>query len=325
MNKRIGVIIVGLAACLMVLAGCKNKEDENIYYRVGKSQISKDDVTRIWMSLPDEMKMQYMSKAGRQELLNSLVSLELLYQEALRQKLDQDTMTKFKIERLGKNLLAQAVVERALNMEDMLLYFQENYAHLDALQFQTREQAQTVYAQLSQGADFDILKSRLDPKRKDRDMGYLNRDDLIERYGSDVSSAVFGLGKDRKFTEPVKTGEGFSIFYAREKPGNLDPQGFESVRNQIVSRKQEEVYRGLVNDLKNRIPVKNNQKNIDQFIQVGTDWEKAREAAPENKPGVIPGTTTPLSGQTAPGPAPSATVSPLPGATLVPLPGATQK
>ena len=117
MAKIFKLVIIFFPLLAIFLTQCKQKEEENVYYRIGKSVITKDDVNRVWMGLPDEMKLQFMNKTGRQEILNNLLALELLYQEALRQKLDQDPMTKFTLERTEKNLLAQAVVERALNLE----------------------------------------------------------------------------------------------------------------------------------------------------------------------------------------------------------------
>jgi len=315
MAKVFKPILIFLPLLMILLAQCKNQEEENVYYRIGKSAVTKDDVNRVWMGLPDEMKLQFMNKTGRQEILNNLLALELLYQEALRQKLDQDPMIKFRLERMKKNLLAQEVVERALNLEDLYLYYQENFLRLDVIRFESKAQAELNYNLLTSGADFKKIKATINPKENAPDLGYLDRDSLIGRYGTEAATEVFKLGKDQKFTAPIKTGDGWYIFYVLEKTGNLDSKGFESVRNQIVSVKQEEVFRGLVNDLKNRIPIKTNQKNIDEFLKIGQDWEKPKATPPKDQPGEIPGLPDLQTGETLPAP----------GETLKAIPGATPK
>jgi len=296
-------LLIIISAILVFGPQCKKSKDENTYYRIGNSEITRDDVDKFWMSLPDQMKIDYMDKKGRQELLNKLVDLELLYQEALRQKLDQDPMIKFELERTRKNILIEKLMQKAISPDDIYIYYQNNFARLDAITFSSQAQANATYQLLNKGADFKSLKASINPSQKDKELGYISRDDLIEQYGTEASSEVFRPGRKTKFTPVVKTSQGWAIFYVLEEPGSLDPRGENLVMDKIIAVKQEEVFRGMINDLRNRIPIKANQENIDAFLKVGEDWEKKqmeqnKEQTPAESIKTEPGNTAPVPGET---------------------------
>ncbi len=314
MTKRsifILIIFCGLAM-LQIQCGKKDKA-KDVYYQVGKGEVTKDEVDRVWMNLPEEMKYQYMGRKGRQDMLSNLVNLELLYQEALRQKLDQDPVIKFNVDRTVKNMLAQEVIERSVNPEELLLFFQENFMRLDGLSFKSRDPADTAYQALVNGADFEALKEKMNLQAQGRDLGYLNRDGFIAQFGADPADQVFGMGKDQKFTKPVETAKGWYIFYALEKPGNLNNQGYKSVEEQILNLKKEEIYRGVINELRSQIAVTPDQKNIDEFLKIGADWEKAQLAPQQGATALPPAPEVPSGGSV---PSAGATPEPLPGATI---------
>lgn len=304
-------VLIIISAIIVFGTQCGKNKDENIYYRVGNSEITRDDVDRFWMSLPEQMKIEYMDKKGRQELLSKLVDLELLYQEALRQKLDQDPMIKFELDRTRKNILIEKLMQKELNRDDIYLYYQNNFARLDAITFSSQAQANATYQLLAKGADFKSLKARINPSQKDQELGYISRDDLIEQYGTEAAAQVFSSGRKEKFTPVVKTSQGWVIFYVLEEPGSLDPRGENLVMDKIIAVKQEEVFRGMINDLRNRIPVKANQENIDAFLKVGEDWEKKQMA--QDKEQTATESIKTEQGNTAP--VPGQTVKPVPGTT----------
>jgi len=308
--------------CLAITAGCKDKsKDDDVLYKVGDDVITKSDVDRVWTGFPEQVQLQYMDRRGRQELLDNMVSLELLYQEALKQKLDQDPDLKFKLERTKKNLLAQEVVERSLRIEDLYTFYQDNFIRLDGILFPVDRpevqaqkkaglaRANEAYQTLLNGADWRKVKARYNPDSK-QDLGYLNREDLIARFGAEAATEVFNLKKDEppRFTPPVFTPQGYYLFLVLEFPQNLDPKGYELVWEQIVNSKREEVFRGIISELRSRIPVKPSKDNIEKFLQRGEEWEQ-EQRNPQAGQTVVP---VPAQPPAPPQPSAGATEKPKP-------------
>ncbi len=276
--KKLGWFLVFF---LGFLSFCARDKEKEILYKVGSGAVTVEDIKRTYLLLPPSIKMRYRGEAGKRALLENLLSLELLYQEALRQKIDQDPMVQFRIERARKHLLVEELVERTLSPEDLYSYYQENFIHLDGIYFEVKDlenkreweraraRAERVYQLLTQGKDFKELKARYNPEHKDQELGFFSREGMIQLFGEESASQVFSLGEEEKFTKPIKTSRGWAIFYVLERPGNLDPKGYQEVWEEILSRKREEIFRGLINEVRSRIPVKEYSENIERFLSEG--------------------------------------------------------
>jgi len=331
------LVLAAVAAC------SRNKQEENVYYQVGTGEITRDDVERVFSSLPEDLQYPYLSREGRQQLLGNMVSLELLYQEAVKQKLDQEPEVKFRLDREKKNLLAQEVVERSLKIEDLYAYYQQNFIRIDGIEFPVRNPenaaeknaargtADQVFQALKAGANFGQLKARYHSDRKEA-LGYMSRDRIIVQFGPDAASEIFGRKKDdkQKFTKPLYTGNAWQIFYVLEYPQNLEPRGYDLVWQEILNSKREEIFRGLINDLRAQIPVKANQKAIDELLAIGDEWDKRQANPPQAgstaapSPGPAAAQLKPEAGGTGAGKAPAQPAI-QPAETVKPKPPAPQK
>jgi len=288
------LLMVGFMMVMMVgLMSCnKEEQSEEVFYKIGSEAITWEKVNRTWLSLSDDLKRKYMSREGRRELLDNLVARELLYQGALEQKLDEDPVIKFKLEQSKKNILIEEIVERSIKPEELYLYYQDNFVLLDVIKLELRHpqdkaekervrgQAEQVYGQLSKGIKFDQLKRQYSPEAKGVEAGYVSRDNIISNFGADCASAIFGLKKEENFTKPIFIKDGWYIFYVKEKPGNLNPLGYEFVVDEVLEVKREETFRGMINDLRSRITVKSYPENIERFLKMG---EKQEELSPEEE------------------------------------------
>jgi len=317
--------LILLAALAALAGGCSRENKEDVLYRIGNGAITQEDVDRIWTGFPPDAQIQYMDRSGRQTLLDNLVTVELLYQESMREKLDQDPDLKFELERSRKNLLAQQVIEKSIRLEDLYTFYQANYIRIDAIDFPVDNpgnaaeksaagaKALAVHQSLQKGAEFGQLKARHAKSAAGGDLGYMSRDKVINIFGAEAATEIFAVKKDapQRFTKPVFTRLGWHIFYVLEFPQNLDTKGYDLVWVEIMDSKREEVFRGVINDLRGRIPVKPNQEAVEGFLKRGDDWKK-RQAQPAPVP----------ADKTAPAaPAPEGAVKPAPnpGSTAKPL------
>lgn len=340
-NTKIFSICLMLAA--LAAAGCRDKDKkEGVLYQVGNGVITEQDAIMVGQSFPEPIQEQLMDRKGLQDLLDKMVSLELLYQEALKQKLDQEPAIKFRLERATKNYLAQEVVERSLRVEDLYSFFQDNFVRIDGIRIivkppgaetdrnAARATANAAYEALKNGADFSQVKRRNSPG-ENQELGYFSRSSVIKQFGADAAAMLFGMkqGDNKKFTTPVFVNNSFYIFYILEYPQDLDPKGYDMVWEEIAAAKREEIFRGLINDLRSQIPVKANEENLEKFLQVGDEFQQRQQnpGQPQPGPAPVPGGTDSskrpepgMTGQAAPEPNPAqpvAPVNPQPGSTPV--------
>ncbi len=307
MKKHLVIVALGL-----IFAFSCHREEKGVLYKVGDGKITLKDAERVWLTLPQQMKLRYSTEEGRRAFLENLIALELLYQEALRQKLDQDPVVKFRLERARKHLLAEELVERALSPEDLYMFYQENFIHLDGIIFSVKdinnkreveragEKARRVYRLLKAGRDFNKLKETYNPERKDEDLGYFSREGIIDAFGTDSASELFGLEEKENFTKPVLTPQGWIIFYILERPGNLDPKGYREVWDEILTKKREEIFRALLSDLRSKIEVKEYPENIDKFVSEGRRARLVPQAGATASQPQKQKPSSPQKGETAP-------------------------
>jgi len=147
--KRWVWLAVVLAIALLAL-GCDNVSKEGVspestahgqkaegkegpvLARVGDAVITVKDFQAQVERIPPFYRAQLQSKEGKQRLLDNLIRLELLYQEALRQGLDKDPEYTKRLEEIKKSLLArsleQKISESEIEVTDKQIadYYEEN-------------------------------------------------------------------------------------------------------------------------------------------------------------------------------------------------------
>ena len=326
----VGLGLVGLA---LLAGGCsKPEETGTVLVEVGKTPINREKVDQAFLGLPAAEQKQYLDRAGRRQLLDNLVTLELLYQEALRQKLDQDPKTSAKLEAQKRETLVDALINRSIMPADLYRMFQEGFIKARSLivelpenpsaavEAQAQAEADKLYADLKKGTAWEELAERKVPPPllvHDQDWGYINRERLGQSAGFEVQEAAFAVKQAGEPTRPVKANQAWVITQVQETSGNLNPEGFtQELGESLLAQKKEEVYRGYVTDLRSRRQddLKPNPKNIEEFLSIGD-----RAASPQ----------TPAAGSTlepggteapAPGAAPASPSAPaaLPAATAQP-------
>jgi hypothetical protein len=328
MLRKLMVLIILAAVSAVAFTGCGKKASEkDVFYEIGDTKITRSDIDQLWLSLPEDMQYNYMDKKGRQDLLNSMVALELLYQDALKQKLDQNKDIQFRLERIKRNTLAEALVQNSIKKADLYLYYQETFIRLDGITLPfandaekaaAKSKADQAYAMLKQGTDFAKVKAAFDPSHTNSEIGYYSKDGLINDFGPDAPNAAFSLTKSKRYSGPVELVSSYYILYALELPGSLAPKGYDQVWDEIVTTKREEAFRGILNDAKSRITVKPHQQEIDDFLKLGDDWDKKQQepqtgSTVTSMPMPQPGSTAMLPGELI---KPGSTVKPTPGATV---------
>jgi len=92
-----------------------SEKGQTVVARVGDSPIFLTDLDEAIQTLPPEMQKKYLDRAGKIEMLNQMVGMELMYKAALREGYDKEPSIIKKEKQVEKQLLVERyLTEKAL-------------------------------------------------------------------------------------------------------------------------------------------------------------------------------------------------------------------
>jgi peptidyl-prolyl cis-trans isomerase C len=198
----------------------------------------------------------------RQALVEHLVDLEVLAQDAVRQGLEKDPLVKAQMEFQRLNILASADLRKELNArnftEDEL---KAEYARLVAaapkkeyrarhILTKTQAEAEASIAQLNKGTDFAKLaeqKSTDASGKKGGELGWFTTNQMAEPF----AKAVEGLSKGSYTKTPVETPFGWHVIQL-EDVRDVKLPSFDAVRHNV----EQELQAKLANEYVAKIKAK---------------------------------------------------------------------
>jgi len=244
--------------------------------RVGKRTITIGDLQAQIERAHPLFRAQFESKEGKKQLLDRMVHVELLYQEALKQGIDKDPEYISHLEEGKKMLLANmlqkkiADTEVKISDEDLTKYYEEHKEN-----YFTPPTAQ-IYLTLvkvakdATPADQNKAKATIDKAYKDLKAGK-DFGDVAKNYSEDTFSAKRG-GEIPKLRKGSRSEEFDKVVFEQLKPNEfskpfLDNRGWNIVK--LVS-KTEASYRPL-EEVKSQIEstLQNEKKKeaMDKYIE----------------------------------------------------------
>ena len=306
-------------------------------------RISVCDFIREVNSMPPRFRSGFDSLERRKELLEDMISLAVMEQEARRLGLDQDPETQFHLERiLADKMEAQLKSELRLQIRETITaadeeaYFVEHgdrynrpeLASAAHILVATEVEAQELIAQLTAPdvernlfATLAAARS-LDEATKDRggNLGSFTRPDVRnERFRSvdpALATAAFEM-KDigQVYERPVQTAEGFHVLKLMgRRPADVRrlDQVRPSVRMAIEEERFREAWKAKLEEIQAQLGVELHPENLTDVRPVPPspeELERTRRPGHGTPPGHPAGPVTPpgaTPGPTqAPGPAPT--------------------
>lgn len=180
------------------------------------------------------------------KLLDDLISLELLRQEAEKQNLAKDPVVAAKIENTTRSLLAQAAAENfrkttTISDEEVKKEYDTKVVANKANEFKaahilldSEEAAKDVIAKLQKGAKFGDLAKKLskDPSAKQNggELGWFNPQQMVPEFGA----ALAGMKNGETSSAPVKSQFGWHVIQ-RQDSRELPPPPFDAIKEQMRS------------------------------------------------------------------------------------------
>ena len=198
--------------------------------------------------IDDLMKQRSMQRPGTgldpEELVEELISVEILRQEAERQGFEKRADVQKQIRRAQGNLLVSALVEEKINQftvseEDLRKEYDAQLPGLIRTEFSARhilvateDEAKAVLDRLAKGESFEVLAGELskDPGSGSQggDLGWFMAEMMVEPFADAVRSLEIGAMTET----PVESPFGFHIILLEDRRQS-EPTPFEAIRGQI--------------------------------------------------------------------------------------------
>ena len=205
-----------------------------------------------------------------QAVLDELINRELLYQEAMRQKLDKDPEVAFRLEQQRINTLVRAVInkefadhpvsDKELKQEYDRLVKGADFREFKArhILVKTEQEAEAIIKQLDKGADFATLakeKSTGPSGKQGGDLGWFRLGQMVPPF----AAAVAKLEKGKYTRTPVKTQYGWHVILL-EDSRSQEPPTFEAVRSQLTQMVQGQRVQAMLKELREKAKIERNLK-----------------------------------------------------------------
>jgi peptidyl-prolyl cis-trans isomerase C len=219
---------------------------EKILARVGNRTVTQSDLDELIKRFESIRKDNPFSLDEKKMLINMLVKNLLVSIEAEKEKLDQKPEIQSRLKIYQNELLTQEYISQKIEpfvtvkneeVEEILEknpnLISKEMVTLKEILVKTEKEAEGIYQELKNGADFSKIateKSISQTKTKEGLMGTFSRGQLPP----DLERVVFNLKKG-EFSKPIKTDEGFQIFYLVSRR-EIDPGKIKMLKGKVKEK-----------------------------------------------------------------------------------------
>ncbi|MGD0626654.1 MAG: peptidylprolyl isomerase [Thermodesulfobacteriota bacterium] len=199
-------------------------QSEKILARIGEKVITQSYFDEVMKRFQAFRKEEPYSLDEKKNLLNMLVKNSLVIAEAEREKLDEKPEIQSKIKMYRDELLTREYIATKIEPlvtvkdEEVEAILKQNpnlvpkeRVMLREIRVRTEKEAEEIYRELKNGADFSKIAKEKSIARSKTDGGLLGSAPK-EQLAPFVAEAVSPL-KEGEFSKPIKTEEGFLILY----------------------------------------------------------------------------------------------------------------
>lgn len=270
MSKFMRLILV-LAVAGFVTTACNKgggvsigggQKSGKILAEVNGEKIYESDLSAQLSGLPPQARAYYESPQAKKQILESLVTNEILYQEAKSRGVDKKADVNQRVQSAVRAVYARALLDEVTNersSDDALRKkfeadkdkFSQEQVKAAHILVKDQATADKVYKEVQKGGDFAKLAAKysMDPSNKDRggDLDWFTRDRMVPEF----SQAAFALKKG-EISKPVKTNFGFHIIKLEDRKTGQD---FDEVKDRVKMEVQRSIGTEYVAELRNKAKV----------------------------------------------------------------------
>ena len=209
---------------------------------------------------------QPVSEKTRKLVLDQLVNLSLLSQDAIKHRLDQQPDVRFLIKQQRENILANAVVRQYLSENpvsdaDVKARYDQELTKTNKYEYRARHilvkskaEAERIISELKHGANFAALakKDSIDVQsaRVGGELGWFNQTTMVPAF----FDAVTKMKKGEISPEPVKTQFGYHVIQLEDVRPFKFP-AYDEMKDRIRAVMQQERLKQLLSQLKSKAKI----------------------------------------------------------------------
>lgn len=236
---------------------------------VNGKEVTQDIFDFAISKFPPDRKNHFASENGKKELLDQIISWELIYNYAKDNGYENREDYKFQLEEAKKALMGQFVIQELLSKveytdEEALEYYNQNaeffknpeQVSAKHILVDSMDKANNVLNEIKGGLSFEEaanLYSSCPSKEKGGDLGVFGKGMMVPEFENAAFNAEIG-----QITNPVQTQFGFHLILVEEK-FEASAKSFDEVKdlikNHMLQEKQNKTYMNFVNSLKDKYPV----------------------------------------------------------------------
>ncbi len=212
---------------------------------------------------------KFDSKKGREILIQELVNRELMFQDALKKKLDKDKDVLFqlkqhRIDLLIKHAIRKTMLSTPITDTELKLEYDRRVKSANVKEFKARHillkkeaKAKSIIKELKNGKDFIKLAKAYStgPTGKNGgDLGWFNARQMVPEF----SKAVAKMKKGSYTKTPVKTKFGWHVIKL-EDIRKMEPPKFKDIKKQVRIIMQNKKLQEYIAKLRKKSKIKINK------------------------------------------------------------------
>lgn len=240
------------ALALMAACACSREGADSSNAALGSARVAvvngepiPESVLLFYTRATERQDYADMSAEDQERILNDVIGLELLAQQAEKEGLTSSRTLAAQIELQRLQALARAMATEYIQKNpptdaDLRAIYEENLPRLAGEQYKLRHilvtsksEADTIIAQLNQGADFiELAQARADGPTGPNagDLGWLTADSIPPSFAEAVRAMTVGSYS----REPVQTDSGYHVILLEETQ-RQEPPAMEDLRADLSS------------------------------------------------------------------------------------------
>lgn len=238
--------------------------DNKILAVVNGVEIKESDLNNALMRVPANQRSYYQSEMGKKQLLDQMVSFELIYSNAKDNGQEEEKEFLDQLEIIKKDALIQYSVQKMLSgmevsEEEIKDFYEKNKEQFKSpetvtakhILVDTEEEAKSIAKEISEGLSFEEAAqkySKCPSKAQGGSLGSFSRGQMVPEFEEVAFSIEKGI-----VSEPVKTQFGYHLVKVEDKKESSirelkEVEAF--IKNKLVQEKQSNKYLNTVEELK---------------------------------------------------------------------------
>ena len=268
MRKLMVVALVAIPMLWSCSPGPKGKGEGKTLAVVNGEKITEAALAKEAQNLPPYLRPILDTPGGRVQLLDGMITRDLLMREAVRRGIDrrpdvQEKLAQARRSIVLESLLREVTEKAAVNETVLRKFYNDNVAafkvgervRVKHILFKDKAKADAVAAKVKAGESFEaLMKSANAEGGTSADLGFIEKGSFVKEFEAVAFAAAPG-----SVVGPVKTTYGYHVIRVEEKRA-AGVRSFDEVKGQLAGEMKEKVQREAFEQLVLRLKKEGNVK-----------------------------------------------------------------